>query len=103
MGEAMTTVRPPLYSIYDGPSIYIDDEVIDAFEKRDLWRLQHLLHLGFSHYSPLTEKEGGPYGHPARRPSTDSERIMPKTWDAAVAIRKQILEAIAKRDERARR
>jgi hypothetical protein len=77
----------------------ITPEVIEAFEAKDMWRLQKALGLGFAHYSPLTRKECGGYGHPAKRPPP-GERVILGTWDTAVELRRQILAAIAAQEHR---
>jgi hypothetical protein len=75
----------------------ITPDVIAAFKAKDMWHLQRALGLGFSAYSPLTRAEVGGYGFPPE-PEPPGARVILKTRDQAIELRRQILEAIAEED-----
>jgi hypothetical protein len=74
----------------------ITPEVIEAFKAKDWNRLRRALGLDFAHYSPLSQAEIGGYGYPPKQ--EHGELIIYGTRDQAIALRRQILAAIAEEE-----
>ena len=100
-GNLRSSAMPVKRRLSKGRGHKITPEVIAAFRAKDMWRLQRALGLGFSAYSPLTRAEVGGYGFPPE-PEPPGPRVILKTRDQAIELRRQILEAVAEEDGRAR-
>lgn len=83
--------------LHKGRSHRITPEAIEAFKAKDMWRLHRALGLKPYEYSPLTRAESSGYGFPPEQ-EPPGERIILRTRDQAVELRRQILEAIAAED-----